>query len=112
MNFQHSELTEQVAQTARDFANQYIRPHLMEWDESQEFPLHIFRDHHFLQLDGEIRNATASIDHFVLENCPGGTGFNTPAAGAAIIFGEWIVVFQFQVGDKCSNEKKMNPVVW
>lgn len=44
MNFQQSEITQQVAQTARDFANQYIRPHLMEWDESQEFPLHIFKE--------------------------------------------------------------------
>ena len=44
MNFQQSELTQQVAQTARDFALQYIKPHLMEWDESQEFPLHIFKE--------------------------------------------------------------------
>ncbi|MEO6719763.1 MAG: acyl-CoA dehydrogenase family protein [Ferruginibacter sp.] len=43
MNFQQSELTQQVAHTARDFANQYIKPHLMEWDETQEFPLHIFK---------------------------------------------------------------------
>ncbi len=44
MNFQHSELTQQVAQTARDFAIQYLKPHLMEWDESQEFPVHIFKE--------------------------------------------------------------------
>lgn len=44
MNFQQNEITQQVAQTARDFANQYIRPHIMEWDESQEFPLHIFKE--------------------------------------------------------------------
>jgi len=44
MNFQHSELTQQVAQTAKDFALQYIKPHLMEWDESQEFPVHIFKE--------------------------------------------------------------------
>lgn len=44
MNFQQNELTQQVAQTARDFANQYIKPHVMEWDESQEFPLHIFKE--------------------------------------------------------------------
>ena len=42
MNFQTSEITEQVAQTARDFANQYIRPKMMEWDESQEFPVELF----------------------------------------------------------------------
>ncbi len=44
MDFRNSELTEQVAQTARDFAQQHIKPHLMEWDESQEFPLHIFKE--------------------------------------------------------------------
>jgi alkylation response protein AidB-like acyl-CoA dehydrogenase len=44
MNFQQSELTQQVAESARDFARQYIQPHLMEWDESQEFPLHIFKE--------------------------------------------------------------------
>lgn len=44
MNFQQNELTEQVAQTARDFARQHIKPYLMDWDESQEFPLHIFKE--------------------------------------------------------------------
>ena len=44
MNFQTSELTQQVAQTARDFAIQFIRPHLMEWDERQEFPVEVFRE--------------------------------------------------------------------
>ncbi len=44
MNFQQSELTTQVAQTAKDFALQHIKPNLMEWDESQEFPLHIFKE--------------------------------------------------------------------
>jgi alkylation response protein AidB-like acyl-CoA dehydrogenase len=43
MNFETSEITQQVAQTARDFALQNIKPHVMEWDESQEFPLHIFK---------------------------------------------------------------------
>jgi len=43
MHFQSSEITQQVAQIARDFSNQHIRPNLMEWDESQEFPVHIFK---------------------------------------------------------------------
>ena len=43
MNFETSEITAQVAQTARDFAIQHIKPHIMEWDESQEFPVHIFK---------------------------------------------------------------------
>lgn len=44
MHFQRSEITEQVAQSARDFANQHIRPHVMVWDEKQEFPVHIFKE--------------------------------------------------------------------
>lgn len=44
MNFETSELTQQVAQTARDFALQHIKPHVMKWDESQEFPVEVFRE--------------------------------------------------------------------
>jgi alkylation response protein AidB-like acyl-CoA dehydrogenase len=44
MNFTTSELTQQVAHTAREFALQHIKPHLMDWDESQEFPVHIFKE--------------------------------------------------------------------
>jgi len=44
MNFLQDDLTIEVAKSARDFANQYIKPHVMEWDESQEFPLHIFKE--------------------------------------------------------------------
>ncbi|TDO28678.1 acyl-CoA dehydrogenase family protein [Sediminibacterium goheungense] len=44
MEFRPTELTEQVARTARDFANQYIRPHVMDWDESQEFPVSVFKE--------------------------------------------------------------------
>jgi alkylation response protein AidB-like acyl-CoA dehydrogenase len=43
MNFETAEITQQVAQTARDFARQFIKPHVMEWDESQEFPVQIFK---------------------------------------------------------------------
>lgn len=44
MNFSPNELTRQVADAARDFALQHIKPHLMEWDETQEFPIHIFKE--------------------------------------------------------------------
>jgi alkylation response protein AidB-like acyl-CoA dehydrogenase len=37
-------LTEQVAQTARDFAIQHIKPKMMEWDESQFFPKDTLRE--------------------------------------------------------------------
>ncbi|UAY53666.1 acyl-CoA dehydrogenase family protein [Ferruginibacter albus] len=43
MNFEIDEVTQQVAQTARDFANQYIKPFVMKWDEAQEFPIKIFK---------------------------------------------------------------------
>lgn len=44
MNFEVSELTSQVALSARDFAQQYIKPHFMKWDESQEFPVQVFKE--------------------------------------------------------------------
>jgi alkylation response protein AidB-like acyl-CoA dehydrogenase len=44
MHFQQNEVVAQIAQSAKDFAQQHIKPHLMEWDESQEFPIHIFKE--------------------------------------------------------------------
>ncbi len=44
MHFQTDEITLQVAQTARDFARQHILPHVMEWDETQEFPVTLFKE--------------------------------------------------------------------
>jgi alkylation response protein AidB-like acyl-CoA dehydrogenase len=44
IDFQESELTEQVGRTARDFAEQFIRPYVMEWDETQEFPVSVFKE--------------------------------------------------------------------
>lgn len=43
MNFDASETQQMVASAARDFAEQYIRPHIMEWDETQEFPVEVFK---------------------------------------------------------------------
>jgi alkylation response protein AidB-like acyl-CoA dehydrogenase len=43
MNFEPNEITLQVAHTARDFARQHIKPHVMEWDETQEFPVQLFK---------------------------------------------------------------------
>ncbi len=31
-----------IREAARDFAVQHIAPHVMEWDEAQTFPLHVF----------------------------------------------------------------------
>ena len=44
MNLTPSELTTQVAQSARDFARIHIRPHVMEWDENQYFPVELFKE--------------------------------------------------------------------
>jgi alkylation response protein AidB-like acyl-CoA dehydrogenase len=43
LSFDYSETQLMVAQAARDFAEQYIRPHIMEWDEAQTFPLPLFK---------------------------------------------------------------------
>lgn len=32
-----------IRESARNFAEKHIRPHLMEWDESQHFPVDLFR---------------------------------------------------------------------
>ncbi len=44
MNFSDNELTNQVAQTAAEFAHQHIRPYVMEWDEQQLFPMAVFKE--------------------------------------------------------------------
>jgi alkylation response protein AidB-like acyl-CoA dehydrogenase len=43
MNFTSDENVTMIRQTVRDFAEKNIKPHFMEWDESQEFPVHIFK---------------------------------------------------------------------
>ncbi|ETN96919.1 Acyl-CoA dehydrogenase [Zhouia amylolytica] len=43
MNFDYSETQEMVANSARDFAKQYIAPYVLEWDESQVFPVDVFK---------------------------------------------------------------------
>src|SRR3989337_2248455 len=67
MDFAVSEITQQVAQTARDFAQQHIRPGLMEWDESQEFPGHVFKEMGKLGLMGVLvpeRYGGAGLGYF------------------------------------------------
>lgn len=43
MNFEMNENQKMIAQMVRDFAEKEIRPNFMEWDESQEFPVHVFK---------------------------------------------------------------------
>jgi len=42
--YQMNEVTQQIAHSARDFAARHIKPHVMEWDENQVFPLDVFRE--------------------------------------------------------------------
>lgn len=43
MNFDYNETQAMIAESIRDFAEQHIRPHIMEWDESQHFPVDLFK---------------------------------------------------------------------
>ena len=43
MNFEFSEEHKLIADSARDFAEQYIRPHVMDWDEAQHFPKEVLQ---------------------------------------------------------------------
>ncbi|MBO6517951.1 MAG: acyl-CoA dehydrogenase [Bacteroidia bacterium] len=42
MNFQQTENQQMIADMIRDFAAKEIRPKMMEWDESQHFPIELF----------------------------------------------------------------------
>ena len=52
MNFTTEENVQLIQQTVRDFAEKHIRPHVMDWDESQEFPVHVFKEMGALGLMG------------------------------------------------------------
>jgi alkylation response protein AidB-like acyl-CoA dehydrogenase len=43
MNFEMNENQKMIVQMVRDFAEKEIRPDFMKWDESQEFPVHVFK---------------------------------------------------------------------
>lgn len=43
MDFKNSENLEMVKAVARDFAEKYIRPDMMIWDEAQTFPVEVFK---------------------------------------------------------------------
>ena len=73
MNFQENESVSMVRQTVRDFAEKHIRPDMMEWDESQTFPVDVFKKLGELGLMGML----------VPENY-GGSGFGYFEYAAAI----------------------------
>ncbi|MCK9480736.1 MAG: acyl-CoA dehydrogenase family protein [Bacteroidia bacterium] len=43
MNFEITESQKLIRETCRDFAEKYIRPEYKTWDESQEFPIDLFK---------------------------------------------------------------------
>jgi len=44
MDFRLTAEQEQIRATVREFAEAEIRPHILEWDEAQHFPLDVFRE--------------------------------------------------------------------
>ncbi len=42
MNFSATDTQLSIAEMIRDFANKHIRPNMMEWDETQHFPVELF----------------------------------------------------------------------
>lgn len=44
MNFAQTENQQMIAEMIRSFGEKHIKPHMMEWDESQEFPVHLFKE--------------------------------------------------------------------
>ncbi len=62
-----------IAQMVRDFGSQHIKPHMMRWDETQEFPRDVFR-----QL-GELGLMGVLVPHEY-----GGSGFGYPEYVTAI----------------------------
>jgi len=43
MDFSYSETQKMIAETVRDFGVQHIKPYIMDWDDNQEFPVHVFK---------------------------------------------------------------------
>ena len=74
MDFKQNEITQQVAQVAKDFAHKHIKPHVMEWDETQHFPKDVLQEMGKLGLMGM----------FVPEEY-GGSGFTYYEYVAAIV---------------------------
>lgn len=42
MDFNYTDTQMQIAEMVRDFGNKNIRPHMMDWDETQKFPVELF----------------------------------------------------------------------
>ena len=67
MDFKQDETTRHVAEAARNFAEKHIRPFVMDWDERQEFPAHIFHEMGKLGMMGVLvpeEYGGAGLDYF------------------------------------------------
>lgn len=73
VNFEENENQRMIAQMVRDFGNKEIKPKMMEWDESQEFPIEVFKKMGKLGLMGVL------VPHEY-----GGAGFGYPEYVTAI----------------------------
>lgn len=54
MDFQYTDTQVEIAKMIADFAEKNIKPHLMEWDEAQKFPIDLFHKMGELGLMGVI----------------------------------------------------------
>ena len=54
MDFQYTDTQVEITKMIADFAEKNIKPHLMEWDESQKFPIELFHKMGELGLMGVI----------------------------------------------------------
>lgn len=43
MNFEPTEMQQQITQVIRDFGKTHIQPNVLEWDENQTFPVQLFK---------------------------------------------------------------------
>ncbi|HET9055100.1 MAG TPA: acyl-CoA dehydrogenase family protein [Cyclobacteriaceae bacterium] len=73
ISFQESENQKMIAGMIRDFGKKEILPRMMEWDESQEFPVHVFKKLGELGLMGVL-----------VPEAYGGAGFGYPEYVTAI----------------------------
>lgn len=73
IGFEPTENQKMIAEMVRDFASKEIKPHMMQWDESQEFPIALFKKLGSLGLMG-----------VVVPEEYGGAGFGYPEYVTAI----------------------------
>jgi alkylation response protein AidB-like acyl-CoA dehydrogenase len=74
VHFEESENQKMIAQMIRDFGSKEIRPRMMEWDESQEFPIEVFK-----------KMGKLGIMGVLVPEEYGGAGFGYPEYVTAIV---------------------------